>query len=87
MRTRPIIKVVTGIGAIMFTTYFVVKGVVLRVSVTAMEVGLFFLGLVFAIFHTILCWHDEKQKHHQCNLFCIAIHSAYVVYGSARDGS
>jgi hypothetical protein len=60
-----IARIVSAIVALGLTTYFVIKGVALRIPVTRLDQGLVFLGLALAIVHAVLHWRAEKQKRRQ----------------------
>lgn len=54
-----IIRIVSALGAFSLTTYFIFKGVVLRIPITRYDQGIFFLGLALAVLHAVMYWRSR----------------------------
>ena len=48
--------------ALVFTTYFVIKGVALGMSTSYLDRGLFFIGVGCALIDCLISWRDAKKK-------------------------
>lgn len=61
-KMKPSKKVFSGIGALLLTTYFVIKCVALQIPATGVDKALFIVGGVLALLHGRWYWQEQKQN-------------------------
>lgn len=62
---KNITRTVIGLLALLLTTYFVAKGIALRIPVTIVDRVLFFIGLALAFVYNHLYWKAKRAGRHR----------------------